>query len=32
LFGGTADWFAGGIDRVRVWNGALSDAEALALV
>jgi alpha-N-arabinofuranosidase len=32
LFGGTADWFAGGIDRVRVWNRALSDAEALALV
>jgi thiol-disulfide isomerase/thioredoxin len=31
LFGGPADWFAGGIDQIRVWSRALSDTEALGL-
>ncbi len=31
LFGDPADWFTGGIDQVKAWDCALSDAEALAL-
>lgn len=31
LFADAAAWFAGGIDQIRVWNRALSDAEALAV-
>ena len=31
LFGDPADWFVGDIDQIRVWNRALTGAEALAL-
>jgi hypothetical protein len=31
LFGAAADWFAGGIDQVQVWNRALSHTEATEL-
>jgi thiol-disulfide isomerase/thioredoxin len=31
LFGDPADWFTGGIDQVKAFDCALSDAEALAL-
>jgi thiol-disulfide isomerase/thioredoxin len=31
LFADMPDWFAGGIDQIRVWDRALCDAEALAV-
>jgi hypothetical protein len=31
LFGAAADWFAGGMDHIRVWNRALSHTEATEL-